>query len=52
MERGFDENVGATWWVDPARGDQAGYKSESGGYVAPFKNTFREDGADNGWLSD
>ena len=38
--RGFHENVGGTWWGDPARGYAEGYKSSSGGYVAPFKNPF------------
>lgn len=50
--RGFDENVGGTWWGDPARGYEKGYKSESGGYKAPFKNPFIEAKADDEWLTD
>ena len=50
--RGFHENVGGTWWGDPARGYKDGYKSESGGYKAPFKNPFIEDKASDEWLTD
>ncbi len=50
--RGFHENVGGTWWGDPARGYAAGYRAPSGGYVAPFKNPFIEDQTDDGWLTD
>jgi len=50
--KGFDENVGGTWWGDPARGYQKGYKSESGGYKAPFKNPFIEDKKEDEWLTD
>ncbi|MGJ8632520.1 MAG: sulfatase [Luteolibacter sp.] len=50
--RGFDENVGGTWWGDPARGYDKGYTSKSGGYIAPFKNPFIEDKKDDGWLTD
>lgn len=50
--KGFDENVGGTWWGDPARGYSEGYKSESGGYKAPFKNPFLEDKQDDEWLTD
>ncbi|MDW7692901.1 sulfatase [Flammeovirgaceae bacterium SG7u.111] len=50
--RGFHENVGGSWWGDPARGYQDGYKSESGGYKAPFKNPFIEDKEDDEWLTD
>jgi len=50
--RGFDENVGGTWWGDPARGYKKGYKSESGGYKAPFKNPFIEDKENDEWLTD
>lgn len=50
--RGFDENVGGTWWGDPARGYKDGYKSESGGYKAPFKNPFIEDKEGDEWLTD
>ncbi|MGQ1787973.1 sulfatase [Saccharicrinis sp. GN24d3] len=50
--RGFDENVGGTWWGDPARGYDQGYKSESGGYKAPFKNPFIDDQEGDEWLTD
>ena len=50
--KGFDKNVGGTWWGDPARGYEKGYKSESGGYKAPFKNPFIEDKKDDEWLTD
>ena len=50
--KGFDENVGGTWWGDPARGYKEGYKSESGGYKAPFKNPFIEDKEGDEWLTD
>ena len=50
--RGFHENVGGTWWGDPARGYNEGYKSESGGYKAPFKNPFIEDKPNDEWLTD
>ncbi len=50
--RGFHENVGGTWWGDPARGYKDGYKSESGGYKAPFKNPFIEDKKGDEWLTD
>ena len=50
--RGFHENVGGTWWGDPARGYEEGYNSESGGYKAPFKNPFIEDKEGDGWLTD
>lgn len=50
--RGFHENVGGTWWGDPARGYAEGYKSESGGYKAPFKNPFIEDKESDEWLTD
>ena len=52
LGRGFHENVGGTWWGDPARGYDEGYKSESGGYKAPFKNPFIEDKKDDEWLTD
>ena len=51
-ERGFHKNVGGTWWGDPARGYENGYKSESGGYKAPFKNPFIEDKPTDEWLTD
>ncbi|MDE3742697.1 sulfatase [Maribacter polysaccharolyticus] len=50
--KGFDENVGGTWWGDPARGYTKGYQSESGGYKAPFKNPFIKDKEDDEWLTD
>ncbi|MCK0158319.1 sulfatase [Cellulophaga sp. F20128] len=50
--KGFHENVGGTWWGDPARGYQKGYQSESGGYTAPFKNPFIEDKENDEWLTD
>ena len=50
--KGFHENVGGTWWGDPARGYTEGYKSESGGYKAPFKNPFIEDKDNDEWLTD
>jgi arylsulfatase A-like enzyme len=40
LGRGFDENVGGTWWGDPARGYAKGYNAPGGGYSAPFTNTF------------
>ncbi|MDQ8180290.1 sulfatase [Pelagicoccus sp. SDUM812005] len=52
LGRGFHENVGGTWWGDPARGYKQGYKAPGGGYVAPFKNPFIEDKEDDGWLTD
>lgn len=50
--RGFDENVGGCWWGDPARGYAEGYRSKSGGYVAPFKNPFISEKPDDEWLTD
>ena len=50
--RGFDENVGGTWWGDPARGYDEGYAAPSGGYVAPFKNPFIEANESDEWLTD
>ena len=52
LGRGFDENVGGSWWGDPARGYPQGYNAPGGGYVAPFKNPFIEDKPDDAWLSD
>lgn len=52
LGKGFDENVGGTWWGDPARGYDYGYKSKSGGYIAPFKNPFIEDKKGDEWLTD
>ncbi|MBU2950901.1 sulfatase [Tamlana agarivorans] len=50
--KGFDKNVGGSWWGDPARGYNKGYKSESGGYKAPFKNPYIEDKKEDEWLTD
>ncbi|WP_283432389.1 sulfatase [Neorhodopirellula lusitana] len=50
--RGFHENVGGTWWGDPARGYDNGYLAPGGGYVAPFKNPFIVDKPDDEWLTD
>ncbi len=50
--RGFHENVGGTWWGDPARGYDKGYQAESGGYRAPFKNPFIADKPTDEWLTD
>lgn len=50
--RGFHENVGGTWWGDPARGYGQGYNAPGGGYVAPFKNPFMDDKPDDAWLTD
>lgn len=50
--RGFHENVGGTFWGDPARGDNAGYKAPRGGYIAPYKNPFLKEGPDGEWLTD
>lgn len=52
LGKGFHENIGGTWWGDPARGYTQGYKSESGGYKAPFKNPFIGDKEDDKWLTD
>lgn len=52
LGKGFDKNVGGTWWGDPARGYDKGYNSESGGYKAPFKNPFIEDKKGDEWLTD
>ena len=52
LGRGFHENVGGTWWGDPARGYDKGYNAPSGGYFAPFKNPFISDKEDDEWLSD
>jgi arylsulfatase A-like enzyme len=50
--RGFHENVGGTWWGDPARGYVQGYNAPGGGYVAPFKNPFITEEPDDEWLTD
>ncbi|MFC5051059.1 sulfatase [Rubritalea spongiae] len=50
--RGFDENVGGTWWGDPSRGYAKGYNAPGGGYVAPFKNPFIAEKEEDAWLTD
>jgi arylsulfatase A-like enzyme len=50
--KGFDKNVGGSWWGDPARGYKDGYKSKNGGYRAPFKNPFIKDKKEDEWLTD
>ena len=50
--RGFDENVGGTWWGDPARGKEKGYRDATGGYVAPYDNPFIVEKKKGEWLSD
>ena len=50
--RGFVENVGGTWWGDPARGHEQGYRAVGGGYVTPFKNPFITKKKKDGWLTD
>lgn len=52
LGRGFHENVGGTWWGDPARGYDKGYNAPGGGYVAPFKNPFIKDKDNDAWLTD
>lgn len=49
--RGFLKNVGGTYRGDPALED-GGYKSETGGYFAPFTNPFIEQKPDDEWLTD
>ncbi|WP_276168160.1 sulfatase [Zobellia alginiliquefaciens] len=49
--RGFIKNVGGTFRGDPAL-EEGGYKSERGGYRAPFSNPFIEPKADDEWLTD
>ncbi|WP_201767039.1 sulfatase [Novipirellula maiorica] len=50
--RGFHENVGGTWWGDPARGHDKGYNAVGGGYVFPFNNPFIAEQDDDQWLTD
>jgi len=52
LGRGFHKNVGGTWWGDPARGYEGGYRAKGGGYEAPFKNPFIKDKDSDGWLTD
>lgn len=49
--RGFIKNVGGTFRGDPAL-EEGGYKSETGGYRAPFSNPFVEPKPDDEWLTD
>ena len=49
--RGFVRNVGGTYRGDPAL-EVGGYKSETGGYKAPFSNPFIQAKADDEWLTD
>ena len=50
--RGFHENVGGTWWGDPARGLEKGYNDPKGGYIAPFENPFIVEKESDEWLTD
>ena len=49
--RGFVKNVGGTFRGDPAF-EEGGYKSEAGGYRAPFSNPFIEPKKNDKWLTD
>jgi arylsulfatase A-like enzyme len=49
--RGFIKNVGGTYRGDPAL-EVGGYKSETGGYFAPFSNPFLEQKTTDEWLTD
>jgi len=49
--RGFVKNVGGTFRGDPGF-EEGGYKSEAGGYWAPFSNPFIEKKPDDNWLTD
>lgn len=49
--RGFIKNVGGTYRGDPAL-EVGGYKSETGGYWAPFSNPFIEQKPTDNWLTD
>jgi arylsulfatase A-like enzyme len=50
--KGFDENVGGTWWGDPARGHKGGYNAPGGGYLAPYNNPFIAGKEGDEWLTD
>lgn len=50
--RGYHENVGGSWWGDPARGYSEGYRSPGGGYRAPFNNPFIKEKSTDKWLTD
>lgn len=49
--RGFVKNVGGTFRGDPAF-EEGGYKSEAGGYWAPFSNPFIQPKPGDKWLTD
>ncbi|MFR9523739.1 MAG: sulfatase [Rikenellaceae bacterium] len=49
--RGFEKNVAGTYRGDPAL-EVGGYKSETGGYHAPFSNPFIEQKPTDEWLTD
>lgn len=50
--KGFHENVGGTFWGDPARGQRKGYSAPGGGYVSPYKNSFMKEPEAGKWLTD
>lgn len=52
LGRGYHENVGGTWWGDPARGAKSAVLKGSGGYKAPFHNPFMDDKQSDEWLTD
>lgn len=49
--RGYLKNIGGTYRGDPAL-EVDGYKSETGGYFAPFSNPFLERDPEDKWLTD
>ncbi|WP_282036283.1 sulfatase [Saccharicrinis aurantiacus] len=49
--RGYVKNVGGTYRGDPAL-EPGGYKSETGGYFAPFSNPFLGQKPTDEWLTD
>ena len=50
--RGYLKNIGGTYRGDPAL-EQKGYKSETGGYWAPFNNPFMDEkNPKDKWLTD
>ncbi|QVY65583.1 sulfatase [Polaribacter sp. Q13] len=50
-KRGFLKNVGGSFRGDPAY-EKGGYKSEAGGYWAPFSNPFIKKKSTDNWLTD
>lgn len=50
--KGFHENVGGTFWGDPARGKKKGYSAPGGGYRAPYNNPFIREPEEGKWLTD